>query len=125
MGIQFKMFDTEREDGVYVTFRRLVIEDTDSDPREYLFQDDAYRAEDQARLDAWLRGDWHFFGIQARADIEIVENGTATLHSITSPGLWAIESDSSDEYLAETYSNERAQLEAHLRKMSSFVENKC
>jgi hypothetical protein len=35
------------------------------DPRDYLFQDPDYRAEDEARLKAWLDDEWHSVGIRA------------------------------------------------------------
>ena len=55
---QYRYADTKRADGLYVAFTRLEHDDCDADPRDYLFQDEAYRDADQARLDAWLRGDW-------------------------------------------------------------------
>lgn len=84
--------------------------DHDADPNDYLFQDPDYRAEDQRRLDAWRRGDWHFVGIRAKARIKI-PYGTNSECWITSemvsPGLWGVESDAGDRYFEHVYQDER------------------
>lgn len=80
--------------------------DQESDPNDYLFQDPDYKEEDQARLDAFNSGDWHMLGILVRA--ELVVNGVP--QTIQSPGLWAIESDSGNDYLNEVAGDEYEQL---------------
>lgn len=53
--------------------------------------------QDYHRMEAYNRGDWHMVGIRAVA--EIVVNDVR--QTITSGGLWGIESDSDKEHLAE------------------------
>lgn len=110
----YRMFDTKRPDGCYVSFARFEADDNDASPTDYLDESDE-------RVKSWRAGDWHFIGIQARADILIVRNGTATMHELRSPGLWAIESDSSAEYLTEVYGEEKAQLLDDLRAMGTPI----
>ena len=80
--------------------------DQDANPLDYLFQDQDYRTQDQARLDAWRNGEWHFVGVRARAIIKIPHgmNPQCWITSgLLSPGLWGIESDSGDEYFLQVY----------------------
>jgi hypothetical protein len=65
-----------------------------------------YGLEDFRRMERLASGDLCFLGIQARADI--VVNGTC--QTITSGGLWGIESDSGDDYFAEVGRTEVAEL---------------
>lgn len=60
------------------------------------------------RLAAYERGDFHFVGIRASVEIEIPHgtDGTRILQTITSPGLWGIESDSGDTYMQEVFRDE-------------------
>jgi hypothetical protein len=110
----YRMFDVTRADGCYIKLERVTLDDDDASPNDYLFQDDDYKEQDQARLDAFRSGDWTFIGIQAVAHIEIVRNGTATLYTLSSPGLWAIESDSSEDYLNEVFEDECNALKADI-----------
>jgi hypothetical protein len=94
-----------------------------ADPREYLFQDPDYRAEDEARLKSWLDGDWHFVAIRARATIKLPygRNPDCWITSeLFSPGLWGIESDSGREYFEEVYRDERAVLMGMLASLKTF-----
>lgn len=116
---RYRHFDTSRADGVHVTLIRETCEDDDSNPRDYLFHDDAYRAEDQARLDAWHKSEWRFVGIRVRAEIDIVCNGTGTAHTLYSAGCWGIESDSGEEYLASVVEDEMNALIADLRALGA------
>ena len=80
-------------------------------PNDYLFQDPDYRREDQERLDAWRRGDWHFVGIRAKAQINLPygTNPDCWITSeIVSPGLWAVESDAGDNYFRQVFEEEKA-----------------
>lgn len=118
---EFRMTDTTKADGFYITFERITEHDPDADPREYLFQDPDYKTEDQARLDAWQNDEWHFIGIQAKATCLIVRNGTGVYYTLTSPGLWAIESDSDESYLESVYEEEIATLKADIAAMSDPI----
>ena len=93
-----------------------------ADPRDYLFQDPDYRAEDEARLKAWLDGEWHFVGIRARAGIKIPHGSNPDCWisaELLSPGLWGIESDSSEAYFGEVYRDERDTLIAMLASLKT------
>ena len=84
--------------------------DPESSPLDYLFQDPDYRRQDEARLAAWRNDEWHFVGIRARATINIPYGANPQCWitaELMSPGLWGIESDSSDAYLQEVYREER------------------
>jgi hypothetical protein len=117
---QFRHVVTKQADGVYVTWHREECDDPRFDPRDYLFQDEEYREEDQARLDAWKNDEWHGIGIRARADILIVRNGVGTTHTLTSAGLWGIESDSGEEYLSEVFEEEKAALREDIKALGSL-----
>ena len=94
-----------------------------SDPRDYLFQDPDYRADDEARLKAWRYGEWHFVGIRAWATIKIPHGSNPDCRitsQLLSPGLWGIESDSGDEYFEEVYRDERTLLIDMLQSLKTF-----
>jgi hypothetical protein len=119
---QFVKFDTKRADGVYVRFERVEQYDDTAQPTDYLFQDPDYKAEDDARLAAWRADDWHFIGIAARAHVEVIRSGVGTGYTLTSAGLWGIESDSGEEYLNEVYGEECDALLGDLRAMHEVQE---
>jgi hypothetical protein len=78
----------------------LVLPDEDPDP-SYLDQE---RFEE--RREAYERGDFHFVGVRAVADIEV----GGVNQEIASGGLWGIESDSGDDYFATVAKDEYDQL---------------
>ena len=65
------------------------------------------------RLQQYRNGDFSFVGISAEA--EIVVNGVC--QTITSGGLWGIESDSDHQYLVEVEQEEVDQLKAILQAL--------
>lgn len=76
----------------------------------------------QARMDAWENGEWNWVGVQARVRIMVPVGGNSfACYELTSPGLWSIESDSGEEYLAEVYEEQKAELEAHLRTIGAAI----
>lgn len=105
---------------VTITYVRETIPDEDADV-SYLepggrgpgmsAEDDAA---DAARLAAFKRGDWYMLGVRARAKVEISRPGYTTCYEITSPGLWNVESDSGEDYLAEIFKDECAILRADI-----------
>ena len=119
---QFRHIDTTRANGCYVAFERIEHFDTDATPMDYLFQDEDYREADQARFTAWKNDEWHFIGIQAKAHITLVRDGIATTHELTSGGLWAIESDSDEDFLSEIFEQEKAALMDDIHAMGEPVE---
>ena len=88
MTSQFRCLDT----GTPLTasrrnFRR--IERTDEYPDTSWLDDDAGRE----RLDAFREGTWHLIGIQASANVLIPLGSHFVTQTVTSPGLFGIESD--------------------------------
>jgi hypothetical protein len=97
--------------------------DQDAKPLDYLFQDPDYCTQDQARLDAWRNGEWHFVGVRARAAIKVPHgiNPQCWITSeLLSPGLWGIESDSSHEYFLQVYQEEREILIGMLALLKTY-----
>ena len=92
---------------VEIAFTMAIEHDPIAQPTDYLFQDPAYREQDEARL---RNGDWWFVGIRAKAIIRIPHGANRDCWIVTelaSPGLWSIESDSGDAYFEEIYCEER------------------
>jgi hypothetical protein len=74
----------------------LVLPDEDPDTS---WMDDPEHAD---RREAYERGDFAFVGVRAEAEVVIEGVG----QTLTSGGLWGIESDTSDEYLREVAEEE-------------------
>lgn len=72
-----------------------------------------YARQDYERMERLQRGDWGYLGI--RADAEIIVDGMT--QEITSGGLWGIESDSDQTYLAEIDGEQLAELRSQLRAL--------
>lgn len=90
------------------TFRR--IERIDEYPDDSWLDNDAGRE----RLHAFRDGTWHLISIQASATLRIPHGRRVVSKTIISPGLWAIESDSGDEYLDQVFAEECANLASML-----------
>ena len=73
--------------------------------------------QDKKRLEAYYNDEWYFVGVQAIAEIRI----DGLLQTISSGGLWGIESDSSDEYFDEIFEEEKEQLKDVLLQLG-FTE---
>ena len=110
---------------VTVTFTREVCEDNDTPDLSWLDQTDkemgeGFEANAAERKRAYARGDWHMIGIRAKAAIEIHRPGYTTTYELTSPGLWGIESDSSEDYLTQVFNEECATLRDDIAAMRSL-----
>jgi hypothetical protein len=91
-------------------FDMLIEHDPESHPKDYLFQDPLYCEQDEARFNAWRKGDWYFVGVRAKATIKLPygTNPDCWITSeLLSPGLWSVESDSGDAYFRQVYEEER------------------
>jgi hypothetical protein len=73
-----------------------------------------YARQDWERMEALNRGDWAFIGIKAEA--QVVLSGDV-VQTITSGGLWGIESNSSEEYLQEVRQEQLAELSEQLKSL--------
>lgn len=113
-------FEIARGDGgqVEVTFRKEVTPD-DRPDLSWLDQTDkemgeGFEAESQKRKEAYHRGDWHMIGVRAVAHITVVRKDRTATYTLRSPGVWGVESDSSEEYLQEIFDEECAALRADI-----------
>ena len=68
---------------------------------------------DYERMEAYNRDEWGFIGIRAQADVVI----GGVCQSITSGGLWGIESDSEKSYFREVEREELKQLREILHEL--------
>jgi hypothetical protein len=85
---------------------RVVVEH-DPDPDISFLEQDEF----DERLAAYKRGEFDFVGVRAEAEV-IVEGIVQTL---TSGGLWGVESDSGEEYITEIAVEEYEQLRKVLK----------
>lgn len=95
----------------------------DPDAAGYVSPDrfDAEQAKAEARMSGWKRGDWQYIGVQARATIMVpIGSNSFSTHTLTSGGLWGIESDCGD-YIAEVFEDEKAQLLTELATLGAFA----
>lgn len=78
-----------------------------------------YCLQEYARMESLNNGDFCFIGIRAEAEIGlnsyVASEQLGILQTITSGGLWGIESDSSPEYLAEVEAEELSDLKSQLK----------
>jgi len=82
----------------------------------------AYAERDKERLEAFNRDAWNMIGIRAIATIHIPINYNSTnLQTISSGGLWGIESDSDEKYLKDIGKEQVEELKGYLRTLC--VEN--
>jgi hypothetical protein len=105
-----------------IDFEMVVEHDPQSHPRDYLFQDPEYCEQDEARLNAWRKGDWHFVSVRAKATIKLPHGSNPDCwitSELLSPGLWSVESDSGDEFFQEVYREERAILAGMLDSLTN------
>ena len=97
-------------DGDISWLQQYDINSKDSEERKYALQD-------KKRLEAYYNGEWCFIGIQAKAEIRI--NGIS--QTISSGGLWGIESDSDEEYFDEVFEEQKEELKDNLLELG-FTE---
>ena len=64
---------------------------------------------------------WWMIGIRARIKLEIPMGDHWINHTVETPGLWGIESDSGEDYFEEVFCNECQVLERMLEKMGIEV----
>lgn len=78
----------------------------------------AYAEHDKERLDAFYRDDWNMIGIKAVATIHLpVNEKTVKAETISSGGLWGIESDSDKSYLQEIGREQIEEVKGYLRTL--------
>jgi hypothetical protein len=97
-------------DGDISWLQQYDINSKDSEERKYALQD-------KKRLEAYYNDEWYFIGIQAVAEIRI--NGIS--QTISSGGLYGIESDSGNEYFDEVFEEQKEELKDNLLELG-FTE---
>lgn len=85
---------------------KMLPENSASEVRKYV-------AQDYERMESLNRGDWSFIGIRAEAEYS-VGGQVAPVQTISSGGLWGIESDSDESYFAEVEAEELSGLREQL-----------
>ena len=103
-----------------ITITRHLEPDTDSTfniPADASRKD---RAADLKRRDAWRAGEWDYVGVIARATIKIPYGAASITATIDSPGLWGVENDSGEDYLAHVFGEERATLLDMLESLKDY-----
>lgn len=89
---------------------------------------DYYMVEAHDRMDAWNRDDWYYLGVQARAHILIPfkTSGSAHILTLTSAGVWGVESDSDPAYLRSLYLEEKESLLQEIQILTTaFMNGEC
>ena len=97
---------------------KLVDGNTAEEVRKYVRQD-------YERMESLNRGDWCYIGIRAEAEVGIEGKEPSrryhfegwTMQTISSGGLWGIESDSGNDYLQSVEQEELSELRAQLKEL--------
>lgn len=74
----------------------------------------------QKRMRDWEHGYWQFIGVRAVASIKVPYGRDWIVTRIKSPGLWGIESDAGEDYLAEVFAEEKATLLEMLESLKEY-----
>lgn len=98
------------------TLRVETVADWDADA-SYLEQD-----EWTERHAAYMRGDFGYIGVRVTATLHIPHGAGWILQTITTPGLWGIEDDSGDQYLAEVAADETDVLRSMLAELGATLK---
>jgi hypothetical protein len=114
METQFRNLDVARwPQAVRFEFEREDLPDEHGGALDWMDEE-----EDAERLNAYRRGEWSLIGVRAKVTAFVpIGQGSFSSFELTSPGVWSIESDSSEDFLNETYEEERDGLLAALRLM--------
>jgi hypothetical protein len=77
-----------------------------------------YVRQNYARMESLSRGDWCYMGIRGEAQIAVpTAPKNSIIQTITSGGLWGIESDSDKDYLASVEQEELSDLRGQLKAL--------
>lgn len=75
--------------------------------------------EDANRRETFHRGEWHYIGIRTKATIYLPDgDGSFKVETISSGGLWGVESDSDVSYLESIAKEERDTLMRYLKMLN-------
>ena len=73
-----------------------------------------YTLQDYERLESYDRGAWLMLGVSAEADVEVDSDVGRIVQTISSGGLWGVESDGDDEHRREVAGEQLAELQEML-----------
>ena len=76
---------------------------------------------DSDRLEQYEKGYWSFVGVVAKVYIKIPFGSDCIGHVVESPGLWGIESDSSEDFLDTVFKDQREILMNMLKHLNVEV----
>lgn len=83
---------------------------------------DAEMRKAEERAEAWKVDEWWYVGVQARAIVSLPVGGDSfVIYTIDSPGVWGIESDSTD-YIKAVFEEEAATLTDHMQALGKVFE---
>ncbi len=82
-----------------------------------------YLKQNEARLEQVNRGEVWQLGVIAEATVRTTEGNISRLETLTSGGLWGMESDGGKEYFAETEQDQLADLKDHLEAFNVDTSN--
>jgi hypothetical protein len=81
-----------------------------------------YQAQDAERLAAYYAGAWEMTGVRAKVTMHVPIGGNSfAVYTLTSPGLWGVESDADENYLAEVYREQCAELAQAVWQMGQMM----
>jgi hypothetical protein len=89
-----------------------IVPDQDADT-SYLEQDEFAN-----RLAEYRRDEFYFVGIRLVAEIAIPDGLGSIMQTITSPGLWSVESDSGEDYFRSVATDEAETLREMLSELN-------
>ena len=76
-----------------------------------------YGKQDYDRMEGLNAGHWWFIGIGAKAQVVTTKTGAGVVQTITSGGLWGIESDSDNAYLRQVEDEQLTELVEELKRL--------
>lgn len=85
-----------------------------------------YMQQDSERLERYNAGYWCMYGIRAECEYYLPndDGSSAIVQTLTSGGLWGIESDSEKSYFEEIGRDELAQLKKHCDQLGIAYDDK-
>ncbi len=77
--------------------------------------------QDFTRMEDYNRGNWYMTGIAASVTLRIPQgDGGFILHTVETPGLWGIESDSDEAYVQEVFREECSTLVKMIQQLAGI-----
>lgn len=94
------------------------------DDVEDINEREKYINQDKERLDKFRCGEWYYIGIRAIAIVYIpIHNNSYNMQTITSSGLYGIESDSDKDYIQSVKHKQVDELKEYLKLLNIDIPN--